>query len=355
MIGIGVVGYGYWGPNLARNFSAQPDCRLVAICEQQAARAEVAARAFPHVHITPQYADLLERDDIHGIVIATPMASHFTLARQAILAGKDVLVEKPITRTAEEAEQLIRLAEEHGRVLAVDHTFLYTGAVQKIKELLASGELGDVLYIDSVRTNLGLFQHDHNVIYDLAPHELSIIFHLLDREPVAVQANGACHSGNGIENLAYLHLEFTDTLVAHFHFNWLAPLKIRRTLIAGSKKMVIYDDMEPSEKIKVYDQGINVRKCDRDAIYRVMVDYRTGDMVAPKISRREALDVEAAHFVECIRTRSKPISDGALGLRVAKVLEASQLSLKNRGARVELDTDARPAVATFTAGQRRAA
>jgi predicted dehydrogenase len=338
MVGIAIVGYGYWGPNLARNFAAQPNCRLVAICEPEPQRAAVAARTFPGCELTPHLGALLARDDIHAVVIATPLASHFSLARESLLAGKDVLVEKPMTRTAAEAAQLIELAQKNGRILAVDHTFLYSEAVQKIKELVDSAELGELLYIDSVRTNLGLFQQDHNVVFDLAPHELSIMFHLLDRDPVSVQATGACHSGNGIESLAYLHIEFENNLIAHFHFNWLAPLKIRRTLIAGTRKMIVYDDMERSEKIKVYDQGISLREADRDSVYKVLVDYRTGDMVAPKLSHREPLDAEAAHFVECVRSRTPALADGAAGLRVVQLLEASQRSIKNRGKLIEFDS-----------------
>ena len=221
MVGIGLVGYGYWGPNLARNFAATPGCRLVAICDQNSTRLKCVGGQFPACGTTSRYEDLLAHPEIDAIVIATPAPTHFALARQALSSGKDVLVEKPMTTVAADAEALIELAARHGRILAVDHTFLYTDAVRKIKELLDAGEIGDLLYMDSVRTNLGLFQPDHNVIWDLAPHELSIVLHLVPQDPISVQALGACHAGNRIENLAYVHLEFPNNLVAHFHLNWL--------------------------------------------------------------------------------------------------------------------------------------
>lgn len=336
MIGVGVIGYGYWGPNLARNFAAQPGCRLVAVCDASEARLAQARLSHPGCLVTRDYRQLLADDQIQAILIATPLATHFALARDALAAGKDVLVEKPLTQTAAEARQLIELAQRGGRILAVDHTFLYTGAVTKIKQLIDSGELGEILYLDSVRTNLGLFQSDSNVVYDLAPHELSIMFHLLDRDPISVQAVGACHAHDRLENLAYVHLDFDDQLVAHFHLNWLAPVKLRQTLIAGRQKMVVYDDMERSEKVKVYDKGIDIKEHDADAAYKLYVDYRTGDMTAPKLSQREALHVEAEHFLDCVRQRTRPLADGHAGLRVVRVLEAAQQSIKNRGMRVEL-------------------
>jgi predicted dehydrogenase len=344
MVGIGLVGYGYWGPNLGRNFSATPGCRVVAICDQNPTRLAFAGRQFPACSTTTRYEDLLAHRDIDAIAIATPAVTHFELARQALLSGKDVLVEKPMTTTSADAIELIELADRQGRVLAVDHTFLYTDAVRKIKELLDSGEIGDLLYMDSVRTNLGLFQKDHNVIWDLAPHELSIVLHFVAHDPISVQALGACHAGNGIENLAYVHLEFPNNLVAHFHLNWLAPVKIRQTIVAGSKKMIVYDDMQRSEKIKVYDKGIAIDSSSDgiDAIYKASINYRTGDVVAPHLKNSEALAVEVAHFVDCVRTRQRPQVDGLAGLRVVRLLEAAQQSLEQRGRRIEL----RPALRT---------
>lgn len=338
MVGIGVVGYGYWGPNLARNFCKAPHCRLVAICDQSEARRETAGKSYPGCLTTRSFPDLLDNPDIQAIAIATPAATHYELARQAFLAGKDVLVEKPMTRTVAEAESLVHLARHTGRLLAVDHTFLFTDAVRKIKELLDSGDLGRLLYIDSVRTNLGLFHPDHNVILDLAPHEISIVLHLVNRDPVSVQANGVCHTRNGIENLAYVHLEFDDGFIAHFHLNWLAPVKIRQTLIAGSRQMIVYDDMERSEKVKVYNKGVALPPNEKvDAMYPAAINYRTGDMVAPHLENHEALAVETAHFVDCVRTRKPPLVPGEDGLRVVRILEACQRSLKNNGRRVDLE------------------
>ena len=337
MIGIGLVGYGYWGPNLARNFATHPDCTLVGICEINEQRAATAARVYKDAIVTSDYNELLKQHDIDVIVIATHVSSHFPLAREALLSGKDVLVEKPLSVSSAEAYELVQLAEEHARILAVDHTFLFTGAVRKMKDLLTSGELGDVLYIDSVRINLGIFQRDVNVIYDLAPHDLSIVSYLVDQEPVAVQAVGACHADNDIENLAYIHLEYPHGLMAHFHVNWLAPVKIRRTIIGGSHKMIVYDDMERSEKVKVYDKGIVLKEGDLDALYKVYVDYRTGDMVAPKLDHKEALLAEVEHFLACVQQRTRPLSDGRFGLRVTRILEASQRSIKNHGRRVTLE------------------
>ena len=334
---MGLVGFGYWGPNLARNFAAQDDCQLLGICEIAPQRAALAKKAYPAALVTHDLDDLLNDPAIHAILIATPVSSHREIAGRALLAGKDVLIEKPIALTANDARELIGIAADRQRILAVDHTFLFTGAVQKMKELVDSGELGELLYFDSVRINLGLFQPDVNVIWDLAPHDIAILTYLVGVDPVSVQAMGISHAGNQIENIAYLHLEFPDDLIAHLHLNWLAPVKIRRTLIGGRKKMIVYDDMEPSEKVKVYDKGVTIREQDVDSLYKLIVDYRTGDMVAPKLSHHEALDAEAQHFLHCVRTRSHPLSDGALGLRVAKILEAAQLSLQSSGRKVGLE------------------
>jgi predicted dehydrogenase len=337
MTGIGLIGYGYWGPNLARNFASHLDCTLVGICEINNERAALAARTYKDVFITLDYNELLKQHDIDVIVIATHVSSHYTLAREALLSGKDVLVEKPLSISSAEARELVQLAEEHERILAVDHTFLFTGAVRKMKEIIASGELGDIIYIDSVRINLGIFQRDVNVIYDLAPHDLSIVSYLIDQEPVAVQAVGSCHADHDIENLAYIHLEYPHGLMAHLHLNWLAPVKIRRTIICGSRKMIVYDDMERSEKIKIYDKGIVIKEGDFNAIYKLYVDYRTGDMVAPKLDHKEALLAEVEQFLACVQDRTRPLSDGRFGLLVTRILEAAQISIKNRGRRVTLE------------------
>lgn len=340
MVGIGIVGYGYWGPNLARNFSSAAGGQLIGICDQRAQRLEAAARSYPSCKVTSRFDELLANPAIHAVAICTPGSTHFTLAQRAILAGKDVLVEKPMTTTTEEARQLIDLARQHRRILGVDHTFLYAEAVQKIKSLIQSGEIGQVLYIDSVRTNLGLFQPDHNVIYDLAPHELSMLDYWLEQDPVSIQSLGACHAGNGIENLAYVHCEYERNLIAHFHFNWLSPVKIRRTIIAGTRKMIVYDDLERIEKIRIYDKGIAFGlKEGLEAQVKASVNYRMGDMVVPHLENRESLAVEASHFIECVRERRAPLANGEAGLRVVRVLEAAQQSLRLGGQRVKLPSE----------------
>jgi predicted dehydrogenase len=343
VIGFGIVGYGYWGPNLARNFSAVQACHLAVICDQSEKRLAAAARAFPACKLTQRFEDVLGDPNVHAVAIATPASTHFHLANLALLAGKDVLVEKPMTRSSQEAETLIDTARRGGRILAVDHTFLFTDAVRKIKEMVDAGEIGELLYIDSVRTNLGIFQPDLNVVYDLAPHELSMVFHLIDKEPLFVQAHGACHAGNGIENLAYVHMELAGKTIAHFHLNWLAPVKLRQTIIAGTRKMIVYDDMERSEKVKVYDKGIAVRPVDGlDSMVKVHINYRTGDMIAPRLDNQEALAVEAAHFIDCVRQRKRPLADGEAGLKVVRVVEAAQQSLRSQGQRIDLRTAAGP-------------
>jgi len=266
------------------------------------------------------------------VAVVTPVATHFQIAKEALLAGKHVLVEKPLTRTADQAEELIKLAEQNSRTLMVDHTFVYTGAVRKMKEILASGELGDLLYFDSIRINLGLFQRDINVLWDLAPHDLSIMDYLIERQPIGVSALGSCHIEPGIENIAYLVMKFPDDFIAHFHFNWLAPVKIRRTLIAGARKMILYDDIEPTEKVRVYDKGVTAnRVTDREADYQTLVSYRTGDVWAPKLDSTEALRHVVAEFLDSIVSKRKPLTDGEVGLRVVRILEAAQQSIKEGG------------------------
>ena len=334
-VNVGLVGFGYWGPNLARNFSVQPDCRLEAICELDPKRAELAARLYPATRVTGDFDSFLADPEIHAVLIATPVGLHYEMVRAALMAGKDVLVEKPLTQTHAQAAELVALAEARGLILAVDHTFLFTGAVLKIKELADSGDLGELLYFDSVRVNLGLFQQDVNVIFDLAPHDLAILHHLVGQPPKNVRAVGLCHGGGVHECVAYLHLEYESGFMAHFHFSWLAPIKIRKTILAGTKKMIVYDDMEITEKVKLYDKGVVVNP-DRESLYKIHVDYRTGDMLAPKLAHREALAEEASHFLDCVRTRSRPLASGQDGLEVVRILEAAAESLARGGARVEL-------------------
>jgi predicted dehydrogenase len=325
-----VIGYGYWGPNLVRNFADLDRCTVVAVCDRDARRVAQAERRYPGLRGTTDPRALIEAPDVDAVVIATPVASHFELAHAALAAGKHVLVEKPLTTTSFEAERLIELAARRGVVLMVDHTFVYTGAVRKIRELIASGELGDIYYYDSVRINLGLFQHDVDVMWDLAVHDLSIMDYVLAAHPSAVSATGLAHVPGRPANIAYLTMFFDVPLLAHIHVNWLAPVKVRRTLIGGSRRMIVYDDLEASEKIKVYDRGISVNPS-AENVYQMMVGYRAGDMWAPQLAVTEALRTEALHFLDCIERGEKPETSGAVGLRVVRLLEAATASMAQHG------------------------
>jgi predicted dehydrogenase len=344
MITVGVIGCGYWGPNLIRNFVENEASRLVWVCDTDERRLAEIARRYPSARATTDYHQLLADPTLDAVVIVTPVATHYLFAKEALAAGKHVLIEKPLTKCAREAEELIRLADERGRTLMVDHTFIYTGAVRKIKEIVAGGELGDLLYFDSTRINLGLFQDDINVVWDLAPHDLSIMDYLLDRKPSAVTATGSCHVKPGIENIAYVMLHFDDEFIAHFHFNWLSPVKIRRTLIAGSRKMIVYDDIEPIEKVRVYDKGVTTSNGnaatsggdEKEEAYRTLVSYRTGDVWVPKLDGTEALRHVCAEFLDAIRERRPPLTDAAAGLRVVRLLEAAQQSISEGGRLVKL-------------------
>jgi len=335
MINVAVVGFGYWGPNLVRNFADLPAANLSAVCDLNKDRLELVQRRYPGVKTVTDPGELARDPAIDAVVIATPVSSHFELALQALKSGKHVLVEKPLTANGDQARRLIEEAEQRRLTLMVDHTFTYTGAVRKIHEIVNSGELGDVYYYDSVRVNLGLFQHDVSVLWDLAVHDLSIMDFLLDARPTAVSATGISHVADQPENVAYLTLFFDTSLIAHVHVNWLAPVKVRKTLIGGSQKMVVYDDLEPSEKIKIYDKGITVNDSD-EGRHQQLIGYRTGDMTAPKLDIVEALRDEAAHFVDCIENKKKPITDGHAGLQVVSVLDAASRSIEQRGRPVDL-------------------
>ncbi len=332
-ITVGVIGLGYWGPNLLRNFSENESAELRWICDGDSSRLGAMGRRYPAAQTTTDYQKLLADPKLDAVAVVTPVATHFEIARAALLAGKHVLVEKPFTATARQAEELNELAERTQRTLMVDHTFVYTGAVRKMKEIVASGELGELLYFDSVRINLGLFQKDINVLWDLAPHDLSVMDYLIDRQPDGLSAIGSCHIERGIENIAYLILHFAGDFIAHFHFNWLAPVKIRRTMIAGSSKMILYDDIEPTEKVRIYDKGVTTNRVgpDREADYQTLVSYRTGDVWAPKLDSTEALRHVVAEFLGAIREGRPPLTDGQAGLRVVRLLEAAQQSIKNGG------------------------
>jgi predicted dehydrogenase len=337
---IGVIGCGYWGPNLLRNFAENESARLRWMCDLDTKRLETLGRRYPSARTTPDCQQLFSDPQLDAVVIATPVSTHFNFAKAALQAGKHVLIEKPFTANVREAEELIELAERERLTLMVDHTFIYTGAVRKIKEIVKSGELGELLYFDSVRINLGLFQRDINVVWDLAPHDLAIMDYIIERQPLAVTATGSCHVERGIENIAYVMLRFPEEFIAHFHFNWLSPVKIRRTLIAGSRKMVVYDDIEPTEKIRVYDKGVMVtqsaEEADKEAAYRTLVSYRTGDVWVPKLDSTEALRYVCDEFLNSIAEDRRPLTDGHSGLRVVRLLEAAQTSISQQGRAIQL-------------------
>ncbi len=338
---VGVIGCGYWGPNLVRNFVESEAARLTWLCDTDERRLAEIARRYPSARSTADYRRLLADPELDAVVIATPVATHYPFAKAALAAGKHVLIEKPFTTSAREAEELIALAAGRARTLMLDHTFVYTGAVRKIKEILDDTEdFGDLLYFDSVRINLGLFQRDINVVWDLAPHDLAIMDYLVGRSPVALTATGSCHVEAGIENIAYVMLRFADSFIAHFHFNWLSPVKIRRTLIAGSRKMIVYDDIEPTEKVRVYDKGVTTNRIetdtDKEAAYRTLVSYRTGDVWVPKLDMTEALAHVRTEFLASIREARPPLTDGAAGLRVVRLLEAAQESINHGGRLIDL-------------------
>jgi len=335
MIKVGVIGYGYWGPNLVRNFADNTATAIAGVADTRADRVALAQRRYPGIQAATDYRELLANPGIDAIAISTPVSSHYTLALAALQAGKHVLIEKPLTTNSEDGQRLIDEAERRRLVLMVDHTFVYTPAVRKIQELVASGSLGDIYYFDSMRVNLGLFQHDVDVIWDLAVHDLSIMDYVLPAKPCAVTATGVSHVDGGTENLAYITAFFEGSLIAHINVNWLSPVKVRRTMIGGSRQMIVYDDMEASEKIKVYDKGITVTSSP-EAIYKTLVGYRTGDMIAPQLDFTEALRTEAQHFAECIEHGSTPITDGHAGLQVVRILEAATQSMRDRGRLVEL-------------------
>jgi predicted dehydrogenase len=336
---IGVIGYGYWGPNLVRNFAAGPRTRVVAIAEASAARRQAAAITVPHIRCVADAAAVIADPEVDAVVIATPIFSHYPLARAALDAGKHVLVEKPLTPSVAEAEELAALATRAGRVLMVDHTFVYTPAVRKIAALIAGGELGRVLYLDSVRINLGLFQPDFNVIWDLAPHDLTIIDFVLGHTVGAtarwISAIGVSHFGRQ-ENLAYLTIGFDDGLLAHIHVNWVAPVKTRRMIIAGSKKMLVWDDTSPVEPVKVYESSVDVSAIDKESAYALNVQYRSGDVTSPKLDGREALSVMAQAFAAACLDGKPSDSDAVVGVRIVRMLEAAQRSLEREGARIAL-------------------
>ena len=339
MINIGVLGYGYWGPNVARNFHAAAGANLIAVSDVSEKRLVLAQNQYPFIKVLKDPMELIRSADVDAVAIVTPVFAHYEMAKAALLAGKHVFVEKPFTSTSAQARELIDIAAKKGLKIMVDHTFLFTGAVKKIKQVIDSGELGRLLFYDSVRVNLGLFQHDVNVIWDLAPHDLSIMAYLIDKKPVALAAHGSVHFEGKYEDIAYVSIEFEGNgFIAHFHVNWLSPVKIRQTLISGDKKMLVWDDLNPDEKVKIYDRGVDVKSSNggKDGIHDLLVSYRSGDVHIPKLEGTEALKAEAQYFVQCIEKNEEPFNNGQAGLQVIRLLEAADESLKNGGKRITL-------------------
>jgi predicted dehydrogenase len=334
MINVGVIGYGYWGPNMVRNFYANQDAKVLKVSDLSKDRLALVESGYPTIKTTTDFKELVKDPEIDAVVIATPVSHHFPAAKEALESGKHVLLEKPMTATVAESEKLIELAEKKNVKLMVDHTFLYTGAVRKMRELVQSGELGDLYYFDSVRGNLGLFQHDVNVVWDLAPHDFSIMDFLLQKDPEMVSAVGVCHLGD-LENMAYVTVQYPGNLLGHIHVNWLAPVKLRTTLIGGTKKMIVYDDTEPSEKVKIYNKGVNYHEKKED-VYQMLVQYRSGDMLAPKLEAAEALKLVSREFTDSIKENRKPLTDGVAGLRVVKLLQSASESMKQKGKVIKL-------------------
>jgi len=327
-VNFGVIGYGYWGPNVVRNLASLEGSRVLTIAEINPAARKRAQKAYPGINVTPDAADVLKSAEIDAVAVVSPVWTHYELAKAALENGKHVFVEKPFTSNSTQAEELINLAQQKNLKIMVDHTFLFTGAVKKISQLLDEGTLGKLYYYDSTRVNLGLFQHDINVLWDLAPHDLSIMDYLIKASPEAVVATGQRHL-NGNEDMAYLTLYFPEEVIAHVNVNWLSPVKVRTTLIGGEKRMLVWNDLEADEKVKVYDKGVNITN--REGLYELLVNYRSGDMWAPQLEQVEALRNELSYFVECISSGQDPFNDGCAGLRVVKMLEAASESLSKRG------------------------
>src|SRR6266446_4506027 len=327
LVRVGVVGYGYWGPNVVRNLQSLENCQLVTICDKNSDSLRRASRVCPGVELTTDFSELLNSPQIDAIAVVTPVWTHFELAKAALQNGKHVFVEKPFTSTPQQAEELIELADRNRLKIMVDHTFLFSGAVRKIRELVDDGTLGDLYYFDSTRVNLGLFQHDVNVVWDLAPHDLSIMDYVIRAKPEAVVATGGKHL-NGLVDMAYITVYFPGNVIAHINVNWLSPVKVRTTLIGGKDKMLVWNDLEPDEKIKVYDKGVDIAT--GQGVYDLLVSYRSGDVWAPRVDQTEALKLELGYFADCILKDQVPFNDGAAGLRVVRLLEAAEHSLKER-------------------------
>jgi len=333
LIRFGLIGYGYWGPKVVRNLEHLPKAEVLTVCDLNVAARKRAHKDYPQMEIVSDPVEVLTSPEIDAIAVVTPVWTHYELAKAALQNSKHVFVEKPFTSNAAQAEELIELAEKKNLKIMVDHTFLFTPAVRKIRELLDENALGKLYYYDSMRVNLGLFQHDVNVIWDLAPHDLSIMDHLVGKKPEAIIATGQTHL-NGLEDIAFMTLYFPDKLIAHVNVNWLSPVKIRTTLIGGEKKMLVWNDQAADEEIKVYDKGVTVTS--PEGVYNLLVNYRSGDMYAPRLDRAEALTRELNYFVECVLNDENPMNDGKAGLRVVQMLEAASRSISQRGVLVQL-------------------
>lgn len=333
MLRFGVIGYGYWGPNIVRNLRSIEGCSVVGICDQSPVARKRIQAANPGIPVHSDFNELVKSPDVDAIAVITPVWTHYELTKAALENGKHVFVEKPFTSHAAQAEELINLAEQKNLQIMVDHTFLFTGAVRKIHKLLADGTLGNLYYYDSTRVNLGLFQHDCNVIWDLAPHDLSIMNHLLHKDAEAISATGQAHV-NEHEDIAFITAYFPDKMIAHVNVNWISPVKVRTTLIGGEKKMLVWNDLEADEKLKIYDKGVDVKN--QEGVYNLLVSYRSGDMWAPQVEQVEALKLELGYFVECIKKGERPFNDGCSGWKVVRMLEAASKSLAKRGELVYL-------------------
>jgi predicted dehydrogenase len=334
MLRIGVIGYGYWGPNIVRNFHSQGCSEVALVCDKSPIVQERLKKAHPGIAFTSDPLEVVKSPNIDVVAVVTPVCTHFELAKAALENGKHVFVEKPFTCSVAQAEALIELADRKNLQIMVDHTFLFTGAVKKIRQLVDDGALGDLYYYDSLRVNLGLFQHDVNVIWDLAPHDLSIMDHVIKEKPEVVVATGEKHL-NGVEDIAFITVYFPKRIIAHINVNWLSPVKVRTTLIGGEKKMLVWNDLEADEKIRVYDKGVSMAS-NPSNLHQLLVSYRSGDMWAPQVEQIEALRAETAYFMKCIDENKKPFNDGVAGLRVVRILEAAEKSVRNRGEAITL-------------------
>jgi predicted dehydrogenase len=332
-VSVGVIGYGYWGPNIVRNFHALENVHVAAVCDKDPTALKRAARIDSRLHLTTDFKEVLRAPDVDAVAVVTPVWTHYELAKAALENGKHVFVEKPFTSTPRQAEELIELADRKNLKIMVDHTFLFSGAVRKIREIVDSGTLGELYYFDSTRVNLGLFQHDVSVVWDLAPHDLSIMDHIIQDQPEAVVATGGNHL-NGHADMAFITIYFPRNIIAHVNVNWLSPVKVRTTLIGGKDKMLVWNDLEADEKIKIYDKGVQITN--GESVYELLVSYRSGDVWAPRCDQTEALKVELGYFIDCIQNDVTPMNDGMAGLRVVRLLDAAEKSLKERGRLVSL-------------------